>query len=156
MDEPWNMTVKDLKDLKAIKPPVDEQMMPNHKINVQNGSNNLSQIAKSPPKDNNLNHYKATPSRQLSNPGANQADNRKDSRNDLRDREMIRENKEIREKRISRELSPLDHRGERDVDVEKKSARRSSQRDSNSSTTKNDVRSPCLSGVIYPLISEVR
>lgn len=58
-----------------------------------------------------------------------------------------------REKRISRELSPLDHRGS-DIDVDKKSNRRSVTREH--SGNKSDSRSPYLSGVIYPLISEVR
>lgn len=57
-----------------------------------------------------------------------------------------------REKRISRELSPLDHRG--DVEIEKKSNRRSITREHSGS--KNDMRSPYLAGVIYPLISEVK
>lgn len=82
-----------------------------------------------------------------------QADNRKE-RND-RDRERERDGKD-REKRISRELSPLDHRGSETQEVDKKGSRRSSTREhSNSSSGKTEVRSPCLSGVIYPLISEV-
>lgn len=64
-----------------------------------------------------------------------------------REREM-----KDREKRISRELSPLDHRGG-EPDVEKKSNRRSVAREHSGS--KSDSRSPYLSGVIYPLISEV-
>lgn len=59
-----------------------------------------------------------------------------------------------REKRISRELSPLDHRGG-EVEVEKKSNRRPVSREHSNAGSKNDCRSPCLSGVIYPLISEV-
>lgn len=73
-------------------------------------------------------------------------DNRKE-----REPERQREMKD-REKRISRELSPLDHRGE--PDVEKKSNRRSLTRE-HSNNGKSESRSPCLSAVIYPLISEV-
>lgn len=58
-----------------------------------------------------------------------------------------------REKRISRELSPLDHRGE--SEAEKKSNRRPVSREHSNAGNKNDSRSPCLTGVIYPLISEV-
>lgn len=55
MDEPWIMTVK---GPHSIKPP-PEELMPNNKIShkVQNGSSPT--LAKSPPKDANLNHYKA-------------------------------------------------------------------------------------------------
>lgn len=53
-------------------------------------------------------------------------------------------------------FSPLDHRGEPTEPVDKKAARRSLTREhSNNVSTKKELRSPCLSGVIYPLISEV-
>lgn len=63
MDEPWIMTVKGPHSIKP--PPPDEvTLTPTHKIihKVQNGSGPT--LAKSPPKDANLNHYrldKATP-----------------------------------------------------------------------------------------------
>lgn len=153
MDEPWIMTVK---GPHSIKPP-PEDLTPNHKIShkVQNGSGPT--LAKSPPKDANLNHYrpdKATPSRPLSSVPNPPADNRKE-----RDRE--RESKE-RDKRISRELSPLDHRGSETTETtDKKPLRRSLSREHTNSAanSKNDTRSsntPCLSGVIYPLISELQ
>lgn len=60
LDDGWIMTVK---GNNSIKPPLDE-VTTNHKVShkVQNGSGPM--IAKSPPKDSNLNHYrpdKATP-----------------------------------------------------------------------------------------------
>lgn len=60
LDDPWIMTVK---GNLSIVTPVDE-ITPNHKIihKVQNGSGPA--IARSPPKDSNLSHYrtdKATP-----------------------------------------------------------------------------------------------
>lgn len=60
MDDPWIMTVK---GNHSIKTPVEDNSI-NHKVSnkVQNGSGPM--IAKSPPKDSNLNHYrpdKATP-----------------------------------------------------------------------------------------------
>lgn len=75
-----------------------------------------------------------------------------ENRKERGDSERHREVKD-REKRISRELSPLDHRGE--PEVEKKSNRRPVSREHSNAGSKNDCRSPCLSGVIYPLISEV-
>ncbi|EFA04463.1 serine/threonine-protein kinase 26 isoform X1 [Tribolium castaneum] len=131
LDDPWIMTVKGNHSIKLPQ----EDLTPNHKIpnKIQNGSGPT--IAKSPPKDSNLNHYrpeKATPSKQsvVQSP----SDNRKD-----------------REKRISRELSPLDHRGG-ELEIEKKLNRRREH----SNGGKSDARSPCLSGVIYPLISELQ
>lgn len=64
---------------------------------------------------------------------------------------------------MSRELSPLDHRGNNDQStepiVEKKLSSKRSSDGSNSrdvSNSKSSVpRSQCLSGVIYPLMSEV-
>lgn len=59
LDDPWIMTVKGNHSIKTL--PEDNI---NHKVSnkVQNGSGPM--IAKSPPKDSNLNHYrpdKATP-----------------------------------------------------------------------------------------------
>lgn len=56
MDEPWIMTVK---GPHSIKPPPDDLEL-GYKISpsVQNGSGPT--LAKSPPKDANLNHYKPT------------------------------------------------------------------------------------------------
>lgn len=82
-------------------------------------------------------------------------DNRKERDRDReRERDRDRESKD-REKRISRELSPLDHRGDVVGDIEKKSNRRSVTRELSSNGGKSESRSPCLAGVIYPLISEV-
>ncbi|XP_021942423.1 serine/threonine-protein kinase 25-like [Zootermopsis nevadensis] len=142
----------------SIKPPNDEP--PNHKIpqKVQNGSGPPQ--TKSPPKDSNLNHYrseKATPSRpHTAAPAAPIVDNRKD-----RDRERERETKEAhsREKRTSKEMGPLDHRGELGESGEKKPVQRGRDANTNSSSSSSKpshVRSPCLSGVIYPLISELQ
>jgi hypothetical protein len=88
-------------------------------------------------------------------PPAPVVDNRKD-----RDRERDWETNEShsREKRTSKEIGPLDHRGELTESVEKKPVQRGrdGNTNSNSSSSKpGHVRSPCLSGVIYPLISEV-
>lgn len=139
----------------------DDIVSPNHKIasnnKVQNGSSATTIAAKSPPKDANLNHYR--PDKQTAQPAVKStsattmttvvqsptSDNKKEMR-------------EQREKRISRELSPLDHRGE--PEQEKKSNRRSvssrEYREHSTSTTKiESSRPPCLSGFIYPLISEV-
>lgn len=60
LDDPWIMTVKGNHSIKLPQ----EDLTPNHKITnkIQNGSGPT--IAKSPPKDSNLNHYrpdKATP-----------------------------------------------------------------------------------------------
>lgn len=115
----------------SIKSPQEQEMVvtSNHnKSNkVQNGS---SLIAKSPPKDSNLNHYrmeKATPST----------------------KSPIGYRKE-REKRISsQELTLLDHRGG-DIDMEKKQNRRS--REQQNST----IGSPCLFSFIYPLITDLQ
>ncbi|KAJ8975122.1 hypothetical protein NQ317_003604 [Molorchus minor] len=160
LDDPWIMTVKG-----NMKLPVEEGMTPNHKNTnkVQNGSGPT--LAKSPPKDSNLNHYrpeKATPSTK-SQPGIQSpSDNRKDKERDRerelererdRDKDRERDIKE-REKRISRELSPLDHRG--DADIEKKSNRRSGSRELSNSSSKIDGRSSTLSGFIYPLITELQ
>lgn len=74
---------------------------------------------------------------------------------DNRKERSEREGKD-REKRISRELSPLDHRGSSAPEADRKPSRRSSTREhSNNATGKSEQRAPCLSGVIYPLISEV-
>jgi serine/threonine-protein kinase 24/25/MST4 len=78
------------------------------------------------------------------------SDNRKERD---RDRERERESKD-REKRISRELSPLDHRG--DAEIEKKSSNRRTGSRDHSNGGKADGRSPCLSAVIYPLMSELQ
>ncbi|XP_069684313.1 serine/threonine-protein kinase 26 isoform X3 [Periplaneta americana] len=156
LDEPWIMTVK---GPHSIKPPNDEPT--NHKIpqKVQNGSGPPQ--TKSPPKDSNLNHYrseKATPSRPHSTaPAAPVVDNRKD-----RDRDRDWETKEphSREKRSSKEMGPLDHRGDHGDGGEKKPTQRSrdtnTNSNSNSSGKPSHLRSPCLSGVIYPLISELQ
>ncbi|KAJ8954418.1 hypothetical protein NQ318_011092 [Aromia moschata] len=112
LDDPWIMTVKG-----NMKLPVEEVSAPNHKSTnkVQNGSGPT--LAKSPPKDSNLNHYrpeKATPSTKSQQGIQSPSDNRKDKDRDRdrdREREMDRERDvKEREKRISRELSPLDHR----------------------------------------------
>lgn len=155
LDEPWIMTVK---GPHPIKPPIDETA--NHKIpqKVQNGSG--PPLTKSPPKDSNLNHYrgeKTTQSRPSSAaPAIPVVDNRKE-----RERERDWEAKEShnREKRLSKEVGPLDHRGELGESGEKKPAQRGQDinTNSNSSSSKpSHVRSPCLSGVIYPLISELQ
>ncbi|KAF2879371.1 hypothetical protein ILUMI_26796 [Ignelater luminosus] len=148
LDDPWIMTVK---GNLSIMPPADE-LATNHKIThkVQNGSGPT--IARSPPKDSNLNHYrpdKATPSRPVAT-SQSALENKKDRE---RERDRERDVKD-REKRISREVSPLDHRGE--PEIEKKSNRRPVSREHSNSGNKPDVRSPCLSGVIYPLISELQ
>ncbi|CAG2053960.1 unnamed protein product, partial [Timema podura] len=84
-------------------------------------------------------------------------------------KERDRESKELhsRDKRSSKEISPLDHRGDHIESVEKKNARRpeseqqrvrevnsNSNGNSSSGSKPTHPRSPCLSGVIYPLISE--
>lgn len=168
LDEPWIMTVK---GPHSIKPPADEPA--NHKIpqKVQNGSG--PPLTKSPPKDSNLNHYrtdKAAPSRPHSAAPAVPVDNRKD-----------RESKDLhsRDKRSSKEASPLDHRGDHPTESstpDKKAVRRveveprprdantNANSNSNSNTSSSGgsktghphPRSPCLSGVIYPLISELQ
>ncbi|XP_049856561.1 serine/threonine-protein kinase 26 isoform X2 [Schistocerca gregaria] len=168
LDEPWIMTVK---GPHSIKPPADEPA--NHKIpqKVQNGSG--PPLTKSPPKDSNLNHYrtdKAAPSRPHSAAPAVPVDNRKD-----------RDSKDLhsRDKRSSKEASPLDHRGDHATDSstpDKKAVRRveveprprdvntNANSNSNSNTSSSGgskaghphPRSPCLSGVIYPLISELQ
>ncbi|XP_018333954.1 serine/threonine-protein kinase 26 [Agrilus planipennis] len=145
LDDPWIMTVK---GNHAIKTPADDVVL-NHKITnkVQNGSGPT--LTKSPPKDSNLNHYrtdKATPSSRSSTQSL--TDNRKEKERD-------REREKDREKRISRELSPLDHRGDRD-DLDKKSNRRPTSREHSNTGVKPDNRSPCLTTVIYPLISELQ
>ncbi|XP_063917994.1 serine/threonine-protein kinase 26-like isoform X3 [Zophobas morio] len=143
LDDPWIMTVKGNHSIKLPQ----EDLTPNHKITnkIQNGSGPT--IAKSPPKDSNLNHYrpdKATPSARPQSVVQSPSDNR--------DREKDADSKD-RGKRISRELSPLDHRGE--PEVEKKPNRRPGGRE-HSNGGRTDSRSPCLSGVIYPLISELQ
>jgi serine/threonine-protein kinase 24/25/MST4 len=148
LDDPWIMTVKGNHSIKLPQ----EDLTPNHKITnkIQNGSGPT--IAKSPPKDSNLNHYradKATPSARPQSVVQSPSDNRKERD---RDRERERESKD-REKRISRELSPLDHRG--DAEIEKKSSNRRTGSRDHSNGGKADGRSPCLSAVIYPLMSEV-
>lgn len=71
-----------------------------------------------------------------------------------RERERDRETKDLQ--KITREHSPLDHRGEPTESIDKKSTRRSLTREhSNNASSKNELRSPCLLGVIYPLILEV-
>ncbi|XP_049821954.1 serine/threonine-protein kinase 26 isoform X2 [Aethina tumida] len=158
LDDPWIMTVKGNHPMKMP----DDIVSPNHKIasnnKVQNGSSATTIAAKSPPKDANLNHYR--PDKQTAQPAVKStsattmttvvqsptSDNKKEMR-------------EQREKRISRELSPLDHRGE--PEQEKKSNRRSvssrEYREHSTSTTKiESSRPPCLSGFIYPLISELQ
>lgn len=88
-------------------------------------------------------------------PAAPVVDNRKDRD---REREWETNDSHSREKRISKEIGPLDHRGELSESGEKKSVQRGrdGNTNSNSSSSKpSHVRSPCLSGVIYPLISEV-
>jgi serine/threonine-protein kinase 24/25/MST4 len=67
LDDPWIMTVKGNHSIKLPQ----EDLTPNHKITnkIQNGSGPT--IAKSPPKDSNLNHYradKATPVSRKSRP----------------------------------------------------------------------------------------
>jgi serine/threonine-protein kinase 24/25/MST4 len=149
LDDPWIMTVKGNHSIKLPQ----EDLTPNHKITnkIQNGSGPT--IAKSPPKDSNLNHYradKATPSARPQSVVQSPSDNRKERD---RDRERERESKD-REKRISRELSPLDHRG--DAEIEKKSSNRRTGSRDHSNGGKADGRSPCLSAVIYPLMSELQ
>lgn len=162
LDDPWIMTVKGNHSIKLPQ----EDLTPNHKITnkIQNGSGPT--IAKSPPKDSNLNHYrpdKATPVstssrrrhrtrlKSLVFPQSARPQSVVQSPSDNRDREKDADSKD-RGKRISRELSPLDHRGE--PEVEKKPNRRPGGRE-HSNGGRTDSRSPCLSGVIYPLISEV-
>lgn len=66
MDEPWIMTVK---GPHSIKPPPPEEvtLTPTHKTihKVQNGSGPT--LAKSPPKDANLNHYRLDKAAPVSN-----------------------------------------------------------------------------------------
>ena len=85
-------------------------------------------------------------------PSAPLVDNRKD-----RERERDWEMKEPhREKRSSKEMGPLDHRGDLPDTGDKKTPQRVRDGNTNSNSSKpGHVRSPCLSGVIYPLISEV-
>ncbi|XP_026469740.1 LOW QUALITY PROTEIN: serine/threonine-protein kinase 3/4-like [Ctenocephalides felis] len=155
LDEPWIMTVKGKHNMKPLMNNsssnsssgnnVDMQNIPSLIVNnrehltqqpdnLASSKHNGSQSAqaKSPPKDNNLNHYK--PAQQI-----NSSDNRKERDRDRerekdnkrdrearelqererdrlneRERELDRENlKEMltREKRSSKDISPLDHRG---------------------------------------------
>ncbi|KAJ8920782.1 hypothetical protein NQ315_004923 [Exocentrus adspersus] len=152
LDDPWIMTVKG-----NMKLPTEDLPSPNHKTanKVQNGSGLM--LAKSPPKDSNLNHYrpeKSAPSSKSQSGNQSLSDNRKERERE-RDRDMERErDSKDREKRISRELSPLDHRG--DLEIEKKSNRRQISREHSNSSGKIESRSPTLSGFIYPLITELQ
>ena len=88
-------------------------------------------------------------------PAAPVVDNRNDRERDWESEEPHRE------KRSSEEMGPLDHRGDHGESGEKKPVQRgrdvNTNSNSNSSSSKpGHIRSPCLSGVIYPLISEVR
>lgn len=163
LDDFWIMTVKG-NHSNSMKIPQEEpppqQQLSNHKMSnkVQNGSNGPT-VAKSPPKDSNLNHYRAEKSTsQSSNKSQAVQSTNSDNRKESRERRDSLE----REKRISKELSPLDHRGngsERgavDVEIERKSNRRSLTRENSNSTSKIDTLSPCLSSFIYPLISELQ
>lgn len=145
LDDPWIMTVK---GNHSIKSPIEENSSPVHKITheIQNGSGPT--ITMSPPKDSNIIHYrqeKAAPSRSASMQTSS------DNRIEI-ERDKNRDGKE-KDKRISRELSPLDHRGE--PEGEKKTSRRPVSRENSNASSKNDIRSPFLLSVIYPLISEV-
>lgn len=145
LDE-WIMTVKG--NLSLV--PSTDEITSNNKIiqKIQNGSG--SALARSPPKDSNLNHYKldkATPSRPVP-PLQPVIENKID-----RDRDRDREIKD-REKRIVREVNSLDNHGE--SETEKKSNRRQVSREHSNSSSKFDTRSSCLSNVIYPLISELQ
>lgn len=147
MDEPWIMTVKGLHSLQMQASPHAGDVEPsNHKLSqkVQNGSAPIQ--SKSPPKDSNLNHYrseKVVPSSRphgvMSSPAS--TDNRK----------------EIKEKRNSKDINLLDHRG----DHQEKSGWKSDFSNANnvsSSSSKivpSSIRSSCLTAVISPLISEV-
>ncbi|CAH0556923.1 unnamed protein product [Brassicogethes aeneus] len=158
LDDPWIMTVKGNHPMKM---PPEEVISPNHKMSnkVQNGSG--TNLAKSPPKDANLNHYrpeKAAPSPKSQTPVQSPTENKKERERERETRDSYRDSKE-REKRISRELSPrelspLDHRGEQEM--EKKSNRRSVGREHSSSMKIESRSAPCLSGFIYPLISELQ
>ncbi|KAK4879193.1 hypothetical protein RN001_007339 [Aquatica leii] len=135
----WIMTVKG--NLSLV--PSTDEITSNNKIiqKIQNGSG--SALAKSPPKDSNLNHYrsdKATPSRPV--PPQPVIENKLDRDRDLKDRE----------KRIVRDVNFLDNHG--DSEIEKKPRRPVSREHSNSS--KFDMRSSCLSNVIYPIISDLQ
>ncbi|KAG5864330.1 hypothetical protein JTB14_014816 [Gonioctena quinquepunctata] len=175
LDDPWIMTVKGnmklpLEDMSSMNPIVISR--------AQNGGSG-PMLSKSPPKDSNLNHYrtdKATPSCK-SPTGALQSplDNRKDKdrereKDSDRDRDRERggggggcEAKE-KDKRISREPSPLDHRGGDSVGKssstsEKKSQNRKSgsREHSNYGGGKIESRpSQALGGFIYPLITELQ
>ncbi|CAG9863494.1 unnamed protein product [Phyllotreta striolata] len=158
LDDPWIMTVKG-----NMKLPLEEIPSSNYKAGnkVQNGSGPT--LDKSPPKDSNLNHYRPEKSAISSkSPGMqSQLDNR-DSRKDKdRDREKEsereRERPESKEKdrRISRELSPLDHRGD-SLGADKKANRKSISREHSNYSGKNESRSPVLGGFIYPLITELQ
>ncbi|XP_050504081.1 serine/threonine-protein kinase 26 isoform X1 [Diabrotica virgifera virgifera] len=152
LDDPWIMTVKG-----NMKLPLDEIPSPNHKAGnkVQNGSGPM--LSKSPPTDSNLNHYKPDKSNLSKSPVVQSPlDNRKDKDRDREkeaDRERERERTDVKdkEKRISRELSPLDHRGD-SIAAEKKANRKSGSNYSG----KIESRSPVLGSFIYPLISELQ
>ncbi|KAK9888851.1 hypothetical protein WA026_001072 [Henosepilachna vigintioctopunctata] len=161
-DDPWIMTVK---GNMSIRVPVNDSNLPHtrqqqhnsHK--TQNGSFVGPQLAKSPPKDSNLNHYKpdkpasSRPQSKVSSP------ERKEKKYE---KERDRERKESEpEKMISREIvpGPLDHRERGDngtVEPEKKTNRNAGTRERSNSSGKMDNRSAWLSSIIYPIISDLQ
>ncbi|XP_056646648.1 serine/threonine-protein kinase 26 isoform X1 [Diorhabda carinulata] len=157
LDDPWIMTVKG-----NMKLPLDEIPSPNHKSGnkVQNGSGPM--LSKSPPTDSNLNHYKPEKANlSLKSPVVQSSlDNRKDKDRDREkesEREKERERTDIKEKekRISRELSPLDHRGD-SISAEKKVNRKPGSREHSNYSGKIESRAPVLGAFIYPIISELQ
>ncbi|XP_017776796.1 PREDICTED: serine/threonine-protein kinase 26 isoform X2 [Nicrophorus vespilloides] len=155
VDDPWIMTVKGNYALKPMG--LEDNPSPNHKMTqkVQNGSGPA--VSKSPPKDSNLNYRqdKGMPSRPISVVQA--ADNRKDMDHDWDAKDINRDavTKTDRERKMNKDLSPLDHRGDAEVS-EKKVPREHSHSSSRNDSTTHSSRTPYLSGIIYPLISDLQ
>lgn len=170
MDEPWIMTVKGLHSLQMQTGPRAGDEPSNNKLSqkVQNGSSPVQ--GKSPPKDSNLNHYRTdkvvpvsmggpegngsvasgggsrgnSPSFQSSRPhGISSAPATSDNR------------KESKEKRNSKDINYVNHRGDHQEKSGWKSDLSNANNVSSTSGKPSSIRSSCLSTVIAPLIMEV-
>lgn len=147
VDDPWIMTVK---GNQALKSSMGDLPSPNHKVyKAQNGSGPI--IAKSPPKDSNLNHYKqrdaAAPSAKPS--GVRQSVPAPD--NISMDVQQSDRGESQQDRRL---FISLDHRGE--SDAERKNSRRLMSRDHSHTSDKSDMQSPYLSCVVHPLITDLQ
>ncbi|XP_019757271.1 serine/threonine-protein kinase 26 isoform X1 [Dendroctonus ponderosae] len=159
----WVMTVKG----NHLKMHSEEITTSNHNTTYQNGS--TSAIARSPPTDANLNHYRPEKTLQpVSQPSQPVQDSRKE-RNDRdhhhrsdRDRDKEREKRNAApQQSISKEATPLDHRGDVGFQSEVRESKKQSVKSpsGNSGQAKSDLREgrpSTLTGFIYPLMSDLQ